>query len=81
MPMLSLPDPLPAMVEVAVKEDLPPGDALYYWLLSNSKGYMMFKLGIKNLKPVLEVLVSKPEYLKKYGPDFVLYLYTLSEMG
>lgn len=77
-PVANAPDPVLAFTKIAVENDIPPSDATYYWLIHGGRNSLAFKIGLRNLKDMLDLIVLKPEYLKKYGSDYIKYLQALS---
>lgn len=77
-PLTNTPDPLIAFLSCAVDHDIPPVDAIYYWLRTGGKGSIWFKTGLRMQQKLLGVLVQKPDYLMRFAPETLIYLEKLS---
>lgn len=75
---LDKPDPLLAMLTLAISKDIPPQDAVYFWSANGCRNSFWFMQGINMQRDLLNMLVSKPDYLKKHGVDFLQYLAKIS---
>jgi len=52
-------DPLLAFMKVAVERDMPPQDAVYFWLKGGQRNSPWFKLGLRSQRELLTLITKK----------------------